>query len=143
MREIKFRGLDKYGNWVYGLPYRAHGSGDFFISHSNGWVPSYSNPDEGESTELTKVDEKTVGQFSTITCKNGEDLYSGDVVKIPDDSDVFGQQAGEMYQIYFNAGGFRLKPKFSARSRGFWLEDDGELELVGNIHQNPELEVYT
>jgi uncharacterized phage protein (TIGR01671 family) len=79
-----------------------------------------------------------VGQFTGLTDKNGKKIFEGDIIKIPDDYDTYGHNAGEVYEIYFFMGGFRLKPKYS-KSRGYWLEDDGEVELIGNIHDNPEL----
>ena len=47
--------------------------------------------------------------------------------------------AGEKREIYFNEGGFRLKPKWDKNSRGNWLEDTKDFEVIGNIYENPEL----
>ena len=54
------------------------------------------------------------------------------------DYNEFGHNAGEIYEIYFCCGGFRLKPKYS-KARGYWFEDDRTVEVIGNIHDNPEL----
>ena len=55
-------------------------------------------------------------------------IYEGDIIKIPPD-----------YEKYFAYSGFRLKPKYNLKSKGCWLEDNDELEVIGNIYDNPEL----
>lgn len=84
------------------------------------------------------VDPDTVGECTGLKDKNGKLIFEGDVIKIPDDYDEFGMNAGEVYQVYFCCGGFRLKPKYS-EARGYLLEDDNTVEVIGNVHDNPEL----
>ncbi len=65
---------------------------------------------------------------------------NGDIVQIPDDYEEYGFCAGEKYEVYFAFGGFRLKPKYRKfNEKGFYLEDDGELEVLGNKFDNPDL----
>lgn len=66
-------------------------------------------------------------------------IYEGDIIKIPPDYEKYGTNAGELYEIYFAYSGFRLKPKYNLKSKGCWLEDNDELEVIGNIYDNPEL----
>lgn len=127
MREIEFRGkcLDK-GEWVEGGFY-VSATGNSIIAHSNGWVPTYNNPDEGESTVFTFVDPKTVGQFVFRKDKNGVRLYEGDTL--------------------FDGGSTLFNIEYSVEDAAFVLVgvSDGEverfdeydfdrLELFGNIH---------
>ena len=132
MREILFRGKkESTGDWVFG-DLRHYRSGKVGI-HSD--VLRYT----------LLVDPETVGQYTGLRdCKHtaeypeGQKIFEGDIIQIPDDYDEYGHNAGEIYEIYFCCGGFRLKPKHS-EERGYWLADDRTVEVIGNIHDNPEL----
>ena len=130
MREILFRAKTKDdGKWIDGFPVRIYDYGGLV------WDMHPFNT----NFEITRsVDTKTIGQFVGLTDRNGNKIFEGDIIKIPDDYDEFGHNAGEIYEVYFCCGGFRLKPKYS-KARGYWLEDDETVEVIGNIHDNPEL----
>ena len=126
MREILFRAKSVNDiKWVEGFYVREAGH---FIKE----LPS------AVTTPIHLVYPETVGQFTGLTDKNGKKIFEGDVIKIPDDYDEYGHNAGEIYEVYFCFGGFRLKPKYS-KARGYWLEDDETVEVIGNIHDNHEL----
>ena len=137
MREILFRGKrvdDK--EWCCG----------YFVSQNKeSYIFEQPEVDKGidlggylDCCQMSEVIPETVGQYTGITDKNGRKIFEGDIIKIPDDYEEFGHNAGEIYEIYFGCGGFRLKPKYS-KARGYWLEDDRMVEVIGNIHDNPEL----
>ena len=85
--------------------------------------------------------EVIIEQCTGLRDKNGNLIYEGDLVKIPDDWDEYGWMAGEVREIYYKDGGFRFKPKEASikrGERGHWLEDDGCYEIVGNIHERKD-----
>lgn len=79
-----------------------------------------------------------IQQFTGLKDKNDREIYEGDIIKIPDDWDEYGMNAGEIYEIFFNEGGFRLKPKYRKDAKGMWLEETDKFEVIGNIYENPE-----
>ena len=96
--------------------------------------------DEALSRTWVKDNPNYKVSFSTgLKDKNGKLIYEGDIIQIPDDYDTYGMFACEKREIYFNEGGFRLKPKWDKNSRGNWLEDTKDFEVIGNIYENKEL----
>jgi uncharacterized phage protein (TIGR01671 family) len=89
--------------------------------------------------EMVESDRYIVSQCTGLKDKNGKLIYEGDIVKVPDEFALYGMFAGEKREIYFNEGGFRLKPKWDKNSRGNWLEDTEDFEVIGNIYENKEL----
>lgn len=95
-------------------------------------------PAESFACLLSNKDEWVVEQCTGISDKNGNLIYEGDVVKIPDDWETYGFMSGEKREVYFCDGGFRLKPKDTKLGRGHWLEQTSALEIIGNIHEQAE-----
>lgn len=133
MRPIKFRAIieDSYsknnGSWVYGglIKY-----GSFYAICED----SLYIDDDGITEDLVYIDERTVGQFTGLYDKNGKEVYEGDIIKC---------SRGCLHSVYFEKeyagtyiGGM---PAFylSGLNNGYaWI---GVEEVVGNIHENPEL----
>lgn len=129
MREILFKAkrLDN-GEWV---------EGDLIHSWDEDNRVAISN-----SSNLYEVIPYTICQYTGLTDKNGNKIWENDVCYY-DDMDVCVARFGE----YDNNTGHKhvgfytawRKYKYMFRSDiGFWVKER-ELEVIGNIFDNPEL----
>ena len=132
MREILFRGQTRRKGqkvWMDGTPVDSNwvegygvcmGKGDFSVIYA------------GDHVEKFPVYTDTVGQFTGLTDKNGKKIFEGDIVQGKDrlekHLEVFGY-------IDHKNGSFVITGDFMTHYR--WL--DYEVEVIGNIHDNPEL----
>ena len=136
---FKFRGKRLDNNeWYYGSYLYLHNTDEFDWSGIRHSTKKDVHFIIDENDVNYAVSPETISQCTGLKDKNGKLIYEGDVVKIPDNYDIYGMFAGEVREIYYNEG-FRLKPKWDKNSRGNWLEDTEDLEVIGNIHENPEL----
>ena len=123
MRKILFRGkrIDN-GEWIYGdvVQFPTHG-----IVRIVEQEPSYKD---------AEVDSETVGQYTGMTDKNGKKIFEGDIVKLPHDTKSMNGKIEYIEEdcIYYLTYKTSRVP-FGVFFNGF------ELEIIGNIHENPEL----
>lgn len=121
MRTIKFRGYNrKNGQWLTGFYLQNRGA--HFVC-----------PDEfadGKSLDDYEVASGTVGQFTGLHDKNGREIYEGDII-------THGSKT-ITYTVVWNDTGLRAKQNNSSSYAGltYW---QGCTEVLGNIHDNPEL----
>lgn len=127
MREILFRGKRKdNGEWVYGAYYKQeHIYGYEKVVHCIITSKDVLSNDLGLDYE--EVIPETIGQYTGLTDKNGKKIFEGDIAK---------DNYGNIYRIIFSDMGY-----FCAENYIFWefITDLGEIEVIGNIHDNPEL----
>ena len=122
MRTIKFRGKDiETGEWVYG---------HFF--QRLGHYPAIVEPRPHNTKVMyfeVAVRAETVGQFSGLYDKNGEEIYEGDIYRY-DNPDSINEVS---YCIGGGFVGFDLTPAIHSENRLL------DVEVIGNIYDNPEL----
>ena len=120
MREILFRG--KFGNeWKYG----------FLSIEPQGLVikEQYKN----NTSNVWHIDADTVGQYTNMLDKHGTKIFEGDIINFlyRSDDDDYGivqydeTEFGFVYNSIFERLGRYYRPK--------------DIEVIGNIHDNPEL----
>ena len=128
MREILFRGKSLYSDdWLCG----------YIRQYENGKVIIC----DFETKRLWFVDPETVGQFTGLTDKNGKKIFEGDIVKTK-----YGRLC---IVVWFSSPahcGWDLNPIGSAENCIYTKAPDRSdlykscnLEVIGNIHDNPEL----
>jgi uncharacterized phage protein (TIGR01671 family) len=132
VREIKFRAWDKI---LLEMRYdiRMLGQGEDGLYLENYW------DDKLKAHIVADHEDFVLMQFTGLLDKNGKEIYEGDIIKIPDNWSEYGFNAGEKYEIYFAYGGFRCKPKRQKLAKGYWLEDDKTVEIIGNRFETTEL----
>lgn len=114
-REIKFRAKNTdTKEWVYG-----------YLADE-----TYINNINTIDLSSIEVDSDTVGQFTGLKDKNGKEIYEGDIVK--------NESAGFCGVIKFKDSAFIIDID-KIKGTLFACLQTGSLEIIGNIHDNPEL----
>lgn len=124
MREIKFRGLDANGSWVFG---------DVYFGVDN--LRAHIHPTMGSNVSI-EVEVETIGQLTGLLDKEGVDIYEGDILK-----DHCGQTdyfKTDVLTVCFLDGCFCVETKRRATCLHEMVGPDKQeifLEIIGNIHQ--------
>nr|DAE23401.1 MAG TPA: YopX protein [Siphoviridae sp. ctcuE16] len=121
-RIINVRGDKCDSNWVYGGIFPQNNGGDFAIIYQ-------------QTPEIKKytVYADTVGQYTGVTDKNGTKIFEGDIVRYGDTIHevAFEQRNGTAY--------FGLVYSENETLPFGHYQDLRQIEVIGNIHDNPEL----
>ena len=145
MREILFRG-NRCDNseWVQGYYIRAEHHWHNHGIHKD-WITLGASANGGWFALHNKyaVKSETVGQFTGLTDKNGKKIFEGDVVHILGNQDVEDWKNVDYNAlIAFIDGGF-CAIDGTIEEHGFrryaLARMDFGVEVIGNVHDNPEL----
>lgn len=126
MREILFRGKRKdNGEWIYGSLVLCPEDVEVvtivvFDEEKNGFICG----------KYVEVDLNTIGQYTGLNDKNGKKIFEGDVVKTS-------HYNGVIEWCDFDAS-FEVRCEGVIVTRNT-LAGHVMLEVIGNIHDNPEL----
>ena len=116
-REIKFRAFDKEAKTMHKVSSIYFDNKQVFIQEKffDVWL------------DLNDVE---LMQFTGLYDKNDKEIYEGDIIRIS-------LITSEKSAVTYEKGGFYVKTKNGNYRLGNWEKES--LEIIGNIHENPEL----
>ena len=139
MREILFRGKTEDGKWEYGYPYEIYRN-----CHTRKVIAR--PPDAFGKGKYTEIIDETLSQFTGLTDKNGTKIFEGDIVNYPDtylswsgDVDVKGNVGAVEWDKRTMC--FYFSNRIAVDMEEFFVLNGcmTDVEVIGNIHDNPEL----
>lgn len=138
MREILFRGKrTENGEWIYGNLIEDKW-GDDNGNTIYAILQDRVAPDIAELWTPVRVTPETVGEYTGLTDKNGKKVFEGDIIK--------DKKLPRIYMIGYNEDLMKYaflyyhKELKNIYCGGFVSKKDGKsIEIIGNIHDNPEL----
>lgn len=136
MRTIKFNVYDTYLKQYVCKGISLLGEAMIF-----GRIEKYceENPNPNYKHSLERFNDILFLQFTGLLDKNGEEIYEGDIVKITqhyyDCEDVDTYNAEVIFYENHSCFGYRSEDGWFSMLVGQGLE----IEIIGNIHINPEL----
>ena len=125
MRTIKFRGKNPRSNqWE---------TGNLVVCENGETRIMYAY--RPCATVTSTVIPETVGQFTGLTDKNGKEIYEGDIAT----------DGENIYIVEFSMWSYAFMWDKHGSQNNFHFEksDNQEMELIGNIYDNPELRTKT
>ena len=133
MREILFRGKRcDNGEWVQGYYIRAEHHWHKHGIHKD-WIVCGASANGGWFALHNKyaVKAETVGQFTGLTDKNGKKIFEGDICKV----------GNLIYKVVFeySCWWFNILSNKVYCCPAFNSHCGEHCEIIGNIHDNPEL----
>lgn len=125
MREILFRGKRTYnGEWVYGNLHLQKNVKNGKIEEAIIYSQGISIKGVGEP-----IDSETVGQYMGLTDINGKRIFEGDIIEYNNGKGYVGWSDSNVSWMCVEEKGEYWE----------WFGNMGCVEVVSNIHDNPEL----
>ena len=127
MREILFRGKSREtGEWLYNMTISRH-------CYDDNEIFSYYIG-AGSKT----IDGKTLGQFTGLTDKNGKKIFESDILQGTITS-AWNKRLIRCKVVFENGCFISVEKDIHGDSWGHKLRFAKDVEVIGNIHDNPEL----
>jgi len=132
-REHEFRGFDGT-KWYYG---------DLEYNRKTGIARIHTYKEDGSYDKQYAVDPDTVGEFTGMRDRHGNKVFEGDVVDVYDFTSAYASKYRGVVKMY--RGSWCVEYEDSIFDTVFhpmlFFDDfaDRKTEVVGNIHNNPEL----
>lgn len=129
-REIEFRGFDSR-EWRYG---------DLEYNRKNDVARIHTYKDDGSYNKQYLVDPYTVGEFTGMRDKHGKKIFEGDILDVTV-FDCFDND--EQYRVRVEWVGTEFMGVDVTNDDFEWnlcwlCNQDDEIEVIGNIYDNPE-----
>lgn len=151
MRQIKFRGKNAKGEWVFGsliVSEIENDKGKFKVAFIAPDLPFASDGGDYYTTKVERVKIETVCQFTGLIDMYGEEVNEGDIVIME------GEPENKRIVVYYEeAFNIATEAEYESLQRGAhpyfndyahmdclntW-SNTGLVRVIGNIHDNPEL----
>lgn len=122
MREILFRGIPyDWNQFIYGYYYKNKDS--HYIS-----TEMYEKASHIGIMTQVQVHPETVGEYTGLLDMHGKKVFEGDVCEITNTWNTFKRE------VIFKDAGFGFQG-----TTGMFIPNQDLMEVIGNIHESPEL----
>ena len=133
-RTIKFRGnASDNGEWVYG---------DLEYSRAKNIARIHTYDEDGKYLMQHLVDPDTVGQFAGLFDMNSKEIYEGDIITLKGNYPrvvLWDKMSWALMPTeYYHDEVFGVM-NLQHPDLDWWEEFADKFEIIGNIHDNPEL----
>ena len=141
MREIKFRAWDKIEGCM---------DDHFFIQNNGRILEGAARVYDTPSIEIEETENLVIMQYTGLKDKNGVEIYYQDIIKA--DENIYRIEyiddylqpcvfTGEQWKWYLKGSNhFKYcQQEDNIQDYFLWQIETYESEVIGNIHQNPEL----